>query len=95
MSIEGLLNWVWRFASEEGPLLAKSGGKLGIRVISETSDRLMVLTQATTYTPSPNAAFRREGVIRALRDLAYQLYQVRQLAEQVTLPSGDTPDDLD
>jgi hypothetical protein len=95
MSIEGLLNWVWRFASEEGPLLAKSGGKLGIRVISETSDRLMVLTQATTYTPIPNAAFRREGVIRALRDLAYQLYQVRQLAEQVTLPSGDTPDDLD
>ncbi|HIK39301.1 hypothetical protein [Thermoleptolyngbya sp. M55_K2018_002] len=95
MSVEGLLNWVWRFASEEGPMLAKSGGKLGIRVISETSDRLMVLTQATTYAPIPNAAFRREGVIRALRDLAYQLYQVRQLAEQVTLPSGDTPDDLD
>ncbi|MFQ3628179.1 MAG: hypothetical protein SNJ81_11455, partial [Cyanobacteriota bacterium] len=95
MSVEGLLNWVWRFASEEGPILAKSGGKLGIRVISETSDRLMVLTQAATYTPIPNAAFRREGVIRALRDLAYQLYQVRQLAEQVTLPSGDTPDDLD
>lgn len=95
MSVEGLLNWIWRFASEEGPLLAKSGGKLGIRVISETSDRLMVLTQAATYTPIPNAAFRREGVIRALRDLAYQLYQVRQLAEQVTLPSGDTPDDLD
>lgn len=95
MSVEGLLNWVWRFASEEGPMLAKSGGKLGIRVISETSDRLMVLTQAATYAPIPNAAFRREGVIRALRDLAYQLYQVRQLAEQVTLPSGDTPDDLD
>jgi len=95
MSVEGLLTWVWRFASEEGPLLAKSGGKLGIRVISETSDRLMVLTQAATYTPIPNAAFRREGVIRALRDLAYQLYQVRQLAEQVTLPSGDSPDDLD
>ncbi|WP_448604032.1 hypothetical protein [Thermoleptolyngbya sp.] len=95
MSVEGLLTWVWRFASEEGPLLAKSGGKLGIRVISETSDRLMVLTQAATYTPIPNAAFRREGVIRALRDLAYQLYQVRQLAEQVTLPSGDSPDDRD
>ncbi|BAU44165.1 hypothetical protein [Leptolyngbya sp. O-77] len=95
MSVEGLLNWVWRFASEEGPMLAKSGGKLGIRVISETSDRLMVLTQAATYAPIPNAAFRREGVIRALRDLAYQLYQVRQLAEQVTLPSGDTPDDRD
>ncbi len=95
MSVEGLLTWVWRFASEEGPMLAKSGGKLGIRVISETSDRLMVLTQAATYTPIPNAAFRREGVIRALRDLAYQLYQVRQLAEQVTLPSGDSPDDLD
>jgi hypothetical protein len=95
MSVEGLLTWVWRFASEEGPMLAKSGGKLGIRVISETSDRLMVLTQAATYTPIPNAAFRREGVIRALRDLAYQLYQVHQLAEQVTLPSGDSPDDLD
>ncbi|QZZ20644.1 hypothetical protein J5X98_26020 [Leptothermofonsia sichuanensis E412] len=95
MSVEGLLNWVWRFATEEGPLLAKSGGKLGIQVVSETSDRLMVLTQATTYTPIPNAAFRREGVIRAMRDLAYQLYQVRQLAEQVKLPSGDKPDDLD
>jgi hypothetical protein len=95
MSLEGLLNWVWRFATEEGPILAKSGGKLGIRVISETSDRLMVLTQAATYAPIPNTAFRREGVIRALRDLAQQLYQVRQLADQVTLPSGDTPDDLD
>ncbi len=95
MSVEGLLNWVWRFATEEGPMLAKSGGKLGIQVVSETSDRLMVLTQAATYAPIPNAAFRREGVIRALRDLAYQLYQVRQLAEQVKLPSGDKPDDLD
>ncbi|MGI0487436.1 hypothetical protein ACN4EK_18490 [Pantanalinema rosaneae CENA516] len=95
MTVEGLLNWVWRFATEEGPLLAKSGGKLGIQVIAETSDRLMILTQAATYTPIPNAAFRREGVIRALRDLAFQLYQVRQLADQVKLPIGDQPDDLD
>lgn len=88
MDLERLLSWVMRFATEEGPTLARSGGKIGIaNVIAETAERLMILLQAASYTPARNSAFRRAGVIRALRDLAFQTYQVQRLAEELIPPS--------
>lgn len=96
MDVERLLSWVMRFSTEEGPVLARSSGKLGIvSAIADTAERLMILVQAASYIPVGNSAFRREGVIRALRDLAFQLYQVQRLAKELIPPiiSG-TPDDI-
>ena len=97
MSIEELLQWVWIFATEEGPSLARAGGKLGIsEVIAHTAEKLMILVQAASFTPVRNTAFQREGVKRALRDLAFQLYRVQYLAEEVKAPTiGYQPDDLE
>ncbi len=88
MSVEGLLSWAWRFGAEEGPALAKAGGKLGIaEALADTAEKLMILVQAASFTPVRNTAFRREGVLRALRDLSFQLYQVKQLAKEIIPPS--------
>lgn len=88
MDLERLMSWVMSFATEEGPALARSGGKLGIaNVLAETAERLMILLQAASYVPVKNSAFRREGVRRALRDLAFQTYQVQQLAQALIPPS--------
>jgi hypothetical protein len=97
MSVEGLLKWAWRFGAEEGPTLAKAGGKLGIaQAIAETAEKLMILVQAASFTPVRNTAFRREGVLRALRDLAFQLYQVQRLAaEIIPPPTNYQPNDID
>jgi hypothetical protein len=97
MSIEGLLKWVWSFSTEEGPALARAGGKLGIaHVIAGTAERLMILVQAASFTPVQNTAFLREGVARSLRDLAFQLYQIKRLAEKIIPPTiSDRPDDLE
>ncbi|MDJ0674141.1 MAG: peptidoglycan-binding domain-containing protein [Calothrix sp. MO_167.B42] len=95
MEVERLLSWVMRFATEEGPTLARSGGKLGIaKAIAKTSKTLMILLQASSYVPVLNNAFRREGVKRALRDLAFQTYRVKQLADELIPPllSGEGDD---
>ncbi|HBY81223.1 MAG TPA: hypothetical protein DEG47_30450, partial [Cyanobacteria bacterium UBA11148] len=87
MSIEGLLSWTMRFATQEGPALAKSGGKIGIaKSLAQTADKLMILMQAASFVPVPNTAFRRAGVIRAMKDLAFQLYQVKRLAQELIPP---------
>lgn len=92
MSVEGLLSWAWRFGAEEGPALAKAGGKLGIaEAIAGTAEKLMILVQAASFTPVRNTAFRREGVLRALRDLSFQLYQVKELAKEIIPPSTSAP----
>lgn len=97
MSVEGLLTWILRFGREEGPAIAKVGGKLGIsKSIATTAKRLMVLTQAAAYSEVPNTAFRREGVRRSLRDLAFQLYQVKRLADEIIPPPPPyAVDDID
>lgn len=88
MSVEGLLDWALRFGRDEGPALAKAGGKLGIKnAIAGTAERLMKLTLAASYANVHNTAFQREGVRRALRDLAFQLYQVQRLADSLTTPA--------
>ncbi len=87
MSVESLLSWTMRFATQEGPSLAKSGGKIGIaKSLAQTADKLMILMQAASYVPVPNTAFRRAGVIRAMKDLAFQLYQVKRLAQELIPP---------
>ncbi|HEY9597709.1 MAG TPA: hypothetical protein V6D33_08575, partial [Cyanophyceae cyanobacterium] len=96
MDLERLLSWAMRFATEEGPILAKSGGKLGIaNAIAQTAEKLMILLQAASYVPVGNTAFRRAGAVRALRDLAFQTYQVKRLAQELIPPSiSDQPDDV-
>ena len=87
MSVESLLSWTMRFATQEGPSLAKAGGKIGIaKSLAQTADKLMILMQAASYVPVPNTAFRRAGVIRAMKDLAFQLYQVKRLAQELIPP---------
>jgi len=87
MSVESLLSWTMRFATQEGPSLARSGGKIGIaKSLAQTADKLMILMQAASYVPVPNTAFRRAGVIRAMKDLAFQLYQVKRLAQELIPP---------
>jgi hypothetical protein len=97
MTVEGLLSWAWRFGSEEGPALAKTGGKLGIaEALEQTAEKLMILVQAASFVPVRNSAFQREGVVRALRDLSFQLYQVKELAKEIIPPSTNyEPDDID
>lgn len=97
LTVEGLLKWAYRFGAEEGPTLAKAGGKLAIaQAIGSTAEKLMILVQAASFTPVRNSAFRREGVLRALRDLAFQLYQVQRLAKEIIPPSTTyQPDDID
>lgn len=87
MTIESLLSWVMSFATQEGPALARSGGKIGIaRSLKETADRLMILVQAASFVPVPNTAYRRAGVTRSFKDLAFQLYQVKRLAQELIPP---------
>ncbi|MER3477755.1 MAG: hypothetical protein C4287_16280, partial [Leptolyngbya sp. ERB_1_2] len=96
MSVEALLSWAYLAATKEWRILAKKGGKIGIaQTITESADKLMVLTQAASYVPVPNTAFRRAGVKRALQDLAFQLSEVKRLAEALNappaLPGANTP----
>lgn len=87
MTIESLLSWAMRFATQEGPMLARSGGKIGIaQSLKGTADRLMILVQAASFVPVQNTAYRRAGVTRSLKDLAFQLYQVKRLAEELIPP---------
>jgi hypothetical protein len=82
MTLEQLMSWAMSFAIDEGPVLAKAGGKKGIaNVLAETAKQLATLLQAASYAPVQNSAFRRAGVVRAIRDLAYQTYQVQRWAE--------------
>lgn len=102
LTVEGLLSWVLRFATQEGPALARSGGKIGIaRSLKDTADRLTILVQAASFVPVPNTAYRRAGVTRAFKDLAFQLYQVKRLAQELippitsfrTIDASDAQDD--
>ncbi len=94
MDLERLLSWATRFATEEGPTLARSGGKLGIaNAITNTATKLMILIQAASYVPVGNTAYHRAGAIRALRDLAFQTYQVKRLAEELIPPLLPREDD--
>lgn len=87
LTIEELLSWTLSFATEEGPQLAREGGKVGItEALEDTAFTLMVLVQATTVVPTTNTAFQRQGVVRSLQDLATHLAEVFRLAGEIELP---------
>lgn len=87
MTVESLLSWTLLAATKEWPAIAKDGGKLGIaKTIAETAEKLMILVQAASYIPIRNSAFKRAGVLRSLRDLAFQIYQVKRLASALISP---------
>ncbi|MBW4568519.1 MAG: hypothetical protein KME31_10960 [Tolypothrix carrinoi HA7290-LM1] len=97
MTIEKLLSWTLNWSTKEAPTIAIAGGKLGIaKSIVETSNRLMILMQAASFVRVPNTAFQRAGVVRALRDLAFQLYEVKRLAVELIPPlTGEKMPDAD
>ena len=85
MTVEELLSWALRFATQEGPALAMSGGKIGIASsLAETAKRLMILSTAAAYTPVKNTAYKRSA--GALLDLGSQCYEVQRLAQEVIPP---------
>lgn len=97
MTIEKLLSWTLNWSTKEAPTIAIAGGKLGIaKSIVETSNRLMILVQAASYVRVPNTAFQRAGVVRALRDLSFQLFEVKRLAVELIPPlTGEKMPDAD
>lgn len=85
MTVEELLSWALRFATQEGPALAMSGGKIGIAgSLAGTAKRLMILSTAAAYTPVKNTAYKRSA--GALLDLGSQCYEVQRLAQAVVPP---------
>jgi hypothetical protein len=97
MTIEKLLSWTLNWSTKEAPTIAIAGGKLGIaKSIVETSNRLMILVQSASYVRVPNTAFQRAGVIRVLRDLSFQLFEVKRLAVELIPPlTGEKMPDAD
>ncbi|MBD2778798.1 hypothetical protein [Iningainema tapete] len=97
MTLEKLLSWALSWTTKEAPTIAIAGGKLGIaKSIVETATRLMILVQAASFVRVPNSAYQREGVRRAMRDLAFQLYQVQRLAMELIPPlTSDRMPDAD
>src|SRR5215510_10692923 len=84
-----LLSWVEMFATDEGPRLIRDGGKDGvIEAFSKTADKLFRLVDATKTLSDQGgeglpASFRTARVTRALGELADQLENVSDLAEQI------------
>jgi hypothetical protein len=96
MTLEKLLSWTLAWSSNEAPNIIKAANKLGMKSVKDTAEKLMILIQAASFAPVPNTAFRRAGVTRAMRDLAFQVYQVKRLAEEVIPPlAGDRNSDAD
>jgi hypothetical protein len=87
MVVEELLSWVERFATEEGPTLIREGGRRGVQAIEPVAVRLALLVKAASQISIRHIAFTRTRVRRALSELADQLKEVADLAQQV----ADTP----
>jgi hypothetical protein len=83
-----LLSWVELFATDEGPRLVRDGGKDGvIEAFSKTADKLSRLVAATRDLSAGGArlpaSFLTARVTRALDELAGQLANVFELANQI------------
>lgn len=93
--VEGLLNWVERFAAEEGPRLIQEGGKLGARSAVPTLCRLTKLVQGALIPPQSPAAlppgYRTARVQRALQELAEHLQDATDLTNRLLEPDGAAP----
>lgn len=85
--VEDLLNWVARFATEEGPTLAQQGGRPGVLSIRPIAERLQGIVETAANVDAADVnhvAFSRDRVRRALRELAAQIGQVKQLVMTAT-----------
>jgi hypothetical protein len=92
-----LLSWVELFATDEGPRLIRDGGKDGVvEAFSKTVDKLERLVTATAELSAGGgaglpASFRTARVRRALDELAGQLDNVSELAEQIRREPQSNP----
>jgi hypothetical protein len=77
--VEDLLNWVARFATDEGPTLVQQGGRPGVASIRPIAERLQGIVEAAAQANVSHVAFSRDRVRRSLRELAAQIGQVKQL----------------
>jgi Carboxypeptidase regulatory-like domain len=96
MFVSELLSWVERFATDEGRKLIDEGGRLGVVAFRPTIQLLETLVRAALVPPQdPNrmpAAYRRQRVQRALRELADQLKNTAARVELIRPPVDDGPD---
>lgn len=82
--VEDLLNWVARFAAEEGPALVRQGGRPGVTAIRPIAQRLHKIVEAAAEAEVDHVAFSRDRVRRSLRELAAQIGQVERLVDTQT-----------
>jgi hypothetical protein len=96
--IAELLDWVERFATEEGRQLIDEGGRQGVVAFRPTLERLEQLVRAalvdidgpTGQDPDRMpAAYRKQRVQRALRELADQLNSAVARVAQINPPEED------
>ena len=84
ISVAEMLNWVVRFASEEGPRLAQDGGKAGVRAFFPTLDRLIDVVHDAQIPPQDPrrlpTAYATARVQRALQELESHLRETAMLA---------------
>jgi hypothetical protein len=79
MYVQELLSWVQTYASEEGTSIVQEGGKMGVRAIVPTLQRLRDLVRnADGRIRHPGA--RHPRVQRTLNELAAQLGEAARLA---------------
>jgi hypothetical protein len=92
ITVAEMLNWVERFASEEGPRLVQDAGKAGVRAFFPTLDRLIdVVHNAQVPPQDPRhlpAAYATARVQRALQELESHLRKTAELARAFLPRSG-------
>jgi Carboxypeptidase regulatory-like domain len=95
--VSELLEWVERFATEEGRRLIDEGGRQGVVAFLPTIDLLSELVKAALVTSEGGkqdptrmpAAYARRRVQRAIRELADQLKNAADRARNIKAPSED------
>jgi hypothetical protein len=100
MFVSELLAWVEGFATEEGPQLIEEGGRQGVVAFRPTLQLLEALVRAAQVAPAgvqdPGrmpAAYRRQRVQRAIRELADQLASAAERVALIQPPVDDGTDD--
>jgi hypothetical protein len=95
MFVSELLTWVERFATEEGRQLIDEGGRQGVVAFRPTLQLLQALVQAAGVQDPGRmpAAYRRQRVQRAIRELADQLASAAERVALIRPPVDDGTDD--
>jgi hypothetical protein len=89
LTVAGLLEWVDRFVSEEGPRLLQDAGKDGAIAFRSTIDELQSLVNEAFRTSkqnsgNPTRGFHSPRVQRALEELTLHLTEASVLARQIS-----------